>query len=973
MLLCRCATLSAQARPPRERFPTELDRYIGTVLRQWRIPGLAIAVVRNDSVLVARGYGVRELGKSGHVDEHTVFDIASLSKSFTATVAAILVDRGTLHWDDPVRRYLPDLVLPNDTLTQQMTVRDFLSHRTGLEPANMMWVPTAVDRAEVLRRMRYLRPVIPPRQQMLYSNIGYTVAGEAEAAAARETFEDLLRDLLIKPLRMSSTTWSYDQTRTMPNVAAAHATLGGRQQVIPRELQRAATAPAGAVQSSVSDMTRWMRLHLNNGLLDGTRYVSDSAMGALHTIQVRIPTTAPMRAARLVQDTAVGYGMGWQIMDYRGHRVWWHTGNGNGQIAYMALFPDDRLGIVVLVNTWSAPNIHAALVNRIADTYLGYGARDWAAEAFARLPAQDSARDANERALAFMRSSAPPAPSVPLDAYAGRYDHPLFGPIWIRHAGSGLSLQMGEGQSADLEYHGANTFYVVWRDPFFRETYGTHVSFTMIADSIVALTTVLNRDQFTARKAGTGFSAVALPRPDFTDIESIVGRWNLRLLDYLGPNDVFSSWLEIERSGFEGLVGRFVGLIGGARPIGTVDWDPKQRVARFRIPMEWEAVRSDWDLTDRALRFEVQTTGDSIVGRLVRPEGAMRVFVGKRAPMLLRDKPARWTSPVALFNGKDLTGWIPAPTAASLPNYWTVRDGLLATTNPLGVNLMTIQRFQDFRLHFEWRLPNGRSAGIFPRGRYWVILNSKPDTLPFKGTTGAVHGFLIPNENAQLASSTWQSMDITLVGRRITIVVNGKTVIADQIIPGITGSAIDGDEAAPGPIMLQGEEFGVVEFRNITISLPDTTSSRDGGSHACAEGGSAVHDRLVEWVRQANVGDRAGMNEVWAPGLVGWFPTTPVFNDSAAYAAAGLPFAATSARARSSIALVIDDVAASDSIDRAAVAAEDPGDRRAGHASLAQQTERISFGSGDLAVQHWWASYSWWRGTPIVSPGHHSC
>jgi len=143
-----------------------------------------------------------------------------------------------------VRRYLPDLVLPNDTLTARATVRDFLSHRTGIDPANMMWVPTAVTRDEVLRRMRYLRTVAPFRRTMVYSNIGYSVAGEAAARAAHMPFEALLRDLLIKPLRMPSTTWAYEQAAAMPNVASPHATIAKRQQVIPRERQRQAIAPA---------------------------------------------------------------------------------------------------------------------------------------------------------------------------------------------------------------------------------------------------------------------------------------------------------------------------------------------------------------------------------------------------------------------------------------------------------------------------------------------------------------------------------------------------------------------------------------------------------------------------------------------------------------------------------------------------------------------------------------------------------
>jgi CubicO group peptidase (beta-lactamase class C family) len=491
------AAMAQPQAPPAERFPAELDRYLAKVLADWRIPGLAIAVVRNDTALVAKGYGVRELGKPERVDENTIFDIASLSKSFTATAAAMLVDRGLLRWDDPVRRHLPDLVLPNPALTDSASVRDFLSHRSGLESANMMWVLTAVDRAEVLRRVRYLPVVLPLRQRMLYSNVGYTVAGEAAAAAGGTSFEELLRGQVIQPLRLPRTTWTYEQAASMLNLASSHATIAGRQQPIRRETQRQSTAPAGAVQSSVSDLTRWMRLHLNNGVLDGTRYVSDSAMRELHTIQVPIPTTPAMRAARLVEDSVVGYGLGWQVMDYRGHPMLWHTGNGDGQIAFMALLPRDRLGVVVLVNTWSAPFVHAALINRILDTYLGYPPRDWAGEALARVPAMVRAQDSATRVMEAMRTSAPPP--LPLATYAGRYDHPLFGPVFVRVEGSGLTFQMGEGQKADLELHG-EAFYLRWRDPLFRENFGAHVTFEAAGDSILSLRTRINRDEFSARK-----------------------------------------------------------------------------------------------------------------------------------------------------------------------------------------------------------------------------------------------------------------------------------------------------------------------------------------------------------------------------------------------------------------------------------------------------------------------------------------
>jgi CubicO group peptidase (beta-lactamase class C family) len=480
------------------RFPPELDSYIAKVLVDWEIPGIAIAVVRNDSVLVAKGYGVRELGKPGRVDENTVFDAASLTKSFTATAIAMLVDRGIVRWDDPVHRYLPNLVLPDSQLTATATLRDFLSHRTGLEPANMMWVLTAIDRAEVLRRLRYVRALMPPRREMIYNNVGYTVAGEAAAAAVQTTFEDLLSSLVIRRLRLSSTTATYEEAANLPNVASPHATIAGRQQPIRRETQRHTITPAGGVQSTVTDLARWMRLHLNNGVLDGKRYVSDSTMRQMHSLQVVIPTTPAMRAARLVQDTVAGYGMGWQVMDYRGHPLLWHSGNGDGQIAYMALLPRDWLGVVVLVNTWSAPFVHAAIANRIMDTYLGYEPRDWAGEALARVPQMRRAQDSAARAMVAMRTSPPP---LPLAAYAGRYENPLFGPVWIRLERDSLTLQMGEGQIADLEYHGGDAFYVRWRDLVSRENFGTHVNFAVTGGSITGFTVRINRDEFTAIKA----------------------------------------------------------------------------------------------------------------------------------------------------------------------------------------------------------------------------------------------------------------------------------------------------------------------------------------------------------------------------------------------------------------------------------------------------------------------------------------
>jgi ketosteroid isomerase-like protein len=434
----------------------------------------------------------------------------------------------------------------------------------------------------------------------------------------------------------------------------------------------------------------------------------------------------------------------------------------------------------------------------------------------------------------------------------------------------------------------------------------------------------------------------------------VIGRWNITV--NAGPRVAFPSWLEIQQSGFTSLVGRFVGRIGSARPIGRVEWSAADSTFRFTIPPEW--VRDPRDL-----RVEGRLVGDSLVGTMGPPVGlnvgspaATVPFVGRRAPSLRRPMPAAWSAPRPLFNGKDLSGWTPSPFGR---NYWAVRDGTLVTTAAEGSNLLTVEKFQDFKLHVEYRLPKGGDTGVFLRGRYEVQAQQDTTTdWTSTITTGAIYSTLVPNENASLGPDRWQSMDITLVGRRVTVVVNGKTVIADQVIPGLSGSALDADESAPGPIMLQGEEVTPVEFRNITIRVPRGAGRSEGSAPSsqalgCAAGDSAaavalVRTRLAEWVRQTNGGDRAGANEVWAPAMVGWFPRASVFSDSAAYAVARAAGVAQTPLARATVSLVIEDVVVSGPV----VVVHDV------------WTEGREFGSPEKAVQRVIRGSELWRCQP---------
>ena len=280
----------------------------------------------------------------------------------------------------------------------------------------------------------------------------------------------------------------------------------------------------------------------------------------------------------------------------------------------------------------------------------------------------------------------------------------------------------------------------------------------------------------------------------------IIGRWDLTVQ---GPTRTYPSWLEVTLSGSRMLVGRFVGGGGSARPIARVDFNGG--ALHFAIPPQWEKETTD-------LVVDAVMTGDALEGTIVTPAGERHRFTGRRAPSLRRGTTPAWGKPVPLFNGTDLTGW----TAFGGTSQWTAEAGVLKNVKS-GANVMTVQKFADFKLHIEVNYPKGSNSGIYLRGRYEVQVEDSTDPEPLSTDLGGIYGFLVPNENASKGADAWQTFDITLVGRRVTVVFNGKTIICDQTIPGITGGALDSDEAAPGPLYLQGDH-GPVQYRNLVIT-----------------------------------------------------------------------------------------------------------------------------------------------------------
>ena len=281
----------------------------------------------------------------------------------------------------------------------------------------------------------------------------------------------------------------------------------------------------------------------------------------------------------------------------------------------------------------------------------------------------------------------------------------------------------------------------------------------------------------------------------------IIGRWDITVQRPDGAER--SAWLEVRHSGVSTLVGQFVGMSGSARPIAHVEFTNGEM--RFAIPPQWERVEGNLVVTGRL-------EGDRLSGTMALGSQAPLRWTGVRAPSLRRAAAPQWEAPAPLFNGRDLAGW----RAVGGANEWEAVDGILRNKKS-GGNLVTEAAFDDFKLHAEFRYPAGSNSGVYLRGRYELQIADLPGTEPEIDSLGAVYGYLAPSVMAVKKAGEWQSFDVTLIGRHVTVVLNGKPIITDREIPGITGAALDSHEGKPGPLLLQGDH-GPIEYRNITLA-----------------------------------------------------------------------------------------------------------------------------------------------------------
>lgn len=450
------AALAAQPAPLRG-----LDAYIERALREWEVPGLALAVVRGDSVIYARGYGVRELGRPERVDEHTVFAVASTTKAMTAAALGMLVDEKKLDWDDPVSRHFPGFQLYDPYVTRELTVRDLLTHRSGLARGDLLWWASPHDRAEVLRRVRHLRPSWSFRAQYGYQNIMYLAAGEVLGHAAGRSWDDFLAERLFRPLGMMRSNTSVRALAGLENVATPHVRIDGRVQPVAwRNVDN--VGAAGAVNSSAHDMAQWIRLNLGRGSYGGRRLLSEAVIREMQTPQTVI--RADTLAERLYPHTHLrAYGLGWTVQDYRGHKMVQHGGALDGMRTHLIMIPERAIGVVAIAN--AAPtDLHVAVAYRVIDALLGAPARDWSRDLLEVAERQRRRAEQRQDSIARARVTGT-RPSLPLERYAGTYADAMYGEMQVAFEDGRLVLRFGPEYVGDLEHWHFDTFRAVWRDP----------------------------------------------------------------------------------------------------------------------------------------------------------------------------------------------------------------------------------------------------------------------------------------------------------------------------------------------------------------------------------------------------------------------------------------------------------------------------------------------------------------------------
>jgi CubicO group peptidase (beta-lactamase class C family) len=405
----------------------DLEHQVGKVLDEWKVPGLALLILKDGEVVLSRGFGKRSVAENLEVTPHTLFPIGSSGKAFTAAAIAMLVEEGKLEWDKPVRHYLPTFTLHDPFATERMTPRDLLTHRSGLPCHEIMWYKALFTRKEAVERLQYLEPNIDFRVMFQYQNLMYATAGYLVECVTGQTWEEFVAKRIFKPLGMDSTNTSVHDSQQTDDYALPYAEEEDEVKEVPFYDRLQAMGPAGGINSTLEDIKHWLLFQLNNGKHGETQLLAAEHLVQNHTPQMLIPASPVLN---FQEFSTSSYGMGWVISAFRGHRMLQHSGGIDGFSAEVALLPDDQAAVAVFTNLGGtvAPYVAAFYA---CDYLLGAEVSDWNGRWKEEFGKAKTLGEQQLAALGKVERVPDAPPSHPLEAYTGEYAHPGYGAVTV--------------------------------------------------------------------------------------------------------------------------------------------------------------------------------------------------------------------------------------------------------------------------------------------------------------------------------------------------------------------------------------------------------------------------------------------------------------------------------------------------------------------------------------------------------------
>ncbi|HEV7816607.1 MAG TPA: serine hydrolase [Janthinobacterium sp.] len=467
----------------------DLDADVKRVLKVFDVPGIAIAIVKDGKVVTAQGFGVRTLGDPAPVDGKTLFEVASNTKAFTAAALSMLVDEGKLAWDDPVTRHLPGFQMNDSYVTGQMTVRDLLTHRSGLGlgAGDLLWWPTtSFSTDEIIDKLRYVHPATSFRASYAYDNLLYIVAGRIVAEKAGKPWGAAIHERILGPLGMTATTTSLAENAGNPDVASPHSKINDKIAVV-KPMPVANAAGAVGINTSAEDIARWMMVLLDGGKLNSIgkegRLFSEARSRDMWSMQTPIGIREPQPELAATRPNFSGYGLGFSLRDYKGMKLAMHGGALQGFYSTVVMVPEAKLGVAILTNAENSGSMQA-LQWRILDHYLNVAPSDWI-KLVSTVEQNRHKEELQKISSAATARAAKSQPSLPLAAYDGEYEDPWYGKMTIRQEGNKhiLSFTRTPDLSGELEHFQHDTFIVRWKERNFNAD--AYVTFSLNPDGSI--------------------------------------------------------------------------------------------------------------------------------------------------------------------------------------------------------------------------------------------------------------------------------------------------------------------------------------------------------------------------------------------------------------------------------------------------------------------------------------------------------